>query len=49
LWRSYRSALWGKSEFRALWTATGDNWWKKETWLDGFANSVAAAAQVIWA
>lgn len=46
LWRSYRSALWGRSEFRALWTATGNNWWKKETWLDGLANSVAAAARI---
>jgi hypothetical protein len=46
LWRAYRSALWGRSEFRALWTPTGDNWWKKETWLDGLANSVAAAARI---
>jgi hypothetical protein len=45
LWRAYRSALWGRSEFQALWTPTGDNWWKKETWLGGLANSVAAAAR----
>jgi len=46
LWRSYRSALWGRSEFRALWMETGDSWWKKETWLGGLANSVAAAARI---
>jgi hypothetical protein len=40
LWRSNRSALWGKSKFRALWMETGDNW------LDGLANSVAAAARI---
>ncbi len=25
LWRSYRAALWGTAEFRALWMGTGDN------------------------
>jgi hypothetical protein len=46
LWRSYRSALWDRAEFQALWTGTGDNWWKKETWLTGLANSTAAAARI---
>lgn len=46
LWRSYRSALWGRAEFQALWTGTGDNWWKKETWLAGLSNSVSAAARI---
>lgn len=46
LWRSYRSALWGNHEFQALWTATGNNWWKKETWLAALRNSVAAAARI---
>jgi hypothetical protein len=46
LWRSYRSALWGNPEFQALWTATSDNWWKKETWLVGLDNSVSAAARI---
>jgi len=46
LWRAYRSALWGRSEFRALWTGTRDNWWEKETWLGGLANSVAGAARI---
>lgn len=46
LWRSYRSELWGKREFRALWTGTGDNWWEKETWLGALDNSIAAAARI---
>jgi hypothetical protein len=46
LWRSYRAALWGSAEFRPLWLGTGDNWWKKETWLAGLANSVAASVRI---
>lgn len=46
LWRSYRAALWGTAEFRPLWLGTGDNWWKKETWLAGLANSVAASVRI---
>ncbi|HVP49749.1 MAG TPA: transposase [Candidatus Bathyarchaeia archaeon] len=46
LWRAYRAALWEKSEFQALWTTTGDNWWKKETWLAGLENAVAGAARI---
>ena len=46
LWRSYRSDLWNKKEFRPLWTQTGDNWWKKETWLTGLDNSLLAAARI---
>jgi hypothetical protein len=46
LWRSYRAALWGSGEFRPLWLGTGDNWWKKETWLAGLANSVAASVRI---
>ncbi|MCL6451974.1 MAG: transposase [Acetobacteraceae bacterium] len=46
LWRSYRAALWGTGEFRALWTGTGDNWLKKEAWLAGLSNAVAAAARI---
>ena len=46
LWRSYRSALWGNHEFQALWTATGNNWWEKETWLAALGNSAAAAARI---
>jgi hypothetical protein len=46
LWRAYRSALWEKSEFQALWTTTGDNWCKKETWLAGLENAVAGAARI---
>lgn len=46
LWRGYRSALWGTPQFRAVWTATGDNWQKKEAWLAGLHNAVAAAARI---
>lgn len=46
LWRSYRTALWGSGEFRALWTRTPPNWLKKEVWLTGLANAVQAAARV---
>jgi hypothetical protein len=46
LWRSYRAALWGTPEFRPLWLGTGDNWWKKETWLAGLTNSVAASMRI---
>jgi hypothetical protein len=46
LWRSYRTALWGTGEFRPLWLGTGDNWWEKETWLAGLANSIAASVRI---
>jgi len=46
LWRSFRAALWGTSEFRALWSPSSDNWWEKDTWLDGLNNSVAASARI---
>lgn len=46
LWRSYRSALWGRREFRPLWTGTGDNGWKKEIWLAGLDNALTAAARI---
>jgi hypothetical protein len=43
LWRAYRSALWDKSEFQALWTRSGDNWLKKEVHLAGLYNAALAA------
>jgi hypothetical protein len=43
LWRAYRSAFWGKSEFQALWTRSGDNWLKKEVHLAGLYNAALAA------
>ena len=46
LWRAYRSELWNKHEFRHLWTTTGDNWWKKETWLAAWDNASLAAARI---
>jgi hypothetical protein len=46
LWRSYRAAFWGTPEFRAVWTGTGDNWLKKEAWIAGLYNAIAAAARI---
>ena len=46
LWRSFRAALWGTNEFRALWSPTSDNWWVKDTWLDGLSNSASASARI---
>lgn len=46
LWRAYRSAFWGKSEFQALWTRSGDNWLKKEAHLAGLYNAALAAARI---
>jgi hypothetical protein len=45
LWRSYRAALWGHPDFRALWTVIPPNWLKKEAWLAGLHNAVHAAAR----
>ena len=45
LWRNLRSELWGKSQFRALWSSTPSNWWNKDLWLAGLQNSIAAAAR----
>jgi len=46
LWRQYRSAFWGTSQFQALWTRTPDNWLKKESFLIGLSNSIAASARI---
>jgi hypothetical protein len=46
LWRSYRAVLWGTPEFRPLWLGTGDNGYKKEIWLAGLANSIAASVRI---
>ena len=43
LWRGYRQALWGATEFRALWTGTGAEWGEKATWLGGLGNAVAGS------
>lgn len=45
LWRGYRFALWSTPDFRAVWTATGDNWLKKGDWMGVLWNSVAGAAR----
>lgn len=46
LWRQYRSALWGSHQFQALWTRTPDNWLKKEAFLIGLSNSIAASTRI---
>lgn len=45
LWRAYRAALWGSPDFRAVWTATGYDWLKKEARIQGLWNAVAGAAR----
>jgi hypothetical protein len=45
LWRQYRSAFWGTTQFQALWTRTPDNWLKKESFLIALSNSIAASAR----
>jgi hypothetical protein len=32
LWRQYRSAFWGTTQFQALWTRTPDNWLISSPW-----------------
>jgi len=43
LWRAYRAALWGTTDFRAVCSLSFSNWQKKEGWLTAFRNSAAAA------
>lgn len=45
LWRAFRAALWNTPDFRAVWTATGDNWLKKGDWITAKWNAVSAAAR----
>jgi hypothetical protein len=46
LWRQYRSAFWGNTQFQALWTRTPDNWLKKEPFLIALSNSITASARI---
>jgi hypothetical protein len=46
LWRQFRAAFWGTSQFQALWTRTPDNWLKKESFLIGLSNSIAASVRI---
>jgi hypothetical protein len=46
LWRAYRTALWGRTEFHPSWTGSGDNWLKKESWLLALSNAIAGAARI---
>lgn len=45
LWRAYRSAFWGKSDFQAVCSLTTSNWQKKETWLTILRNSTTASVR----
>ncbi len=45
LWRAYRAALWGQSEFRASWSPSQDNWLKKEPFLAAMHNAILAASR----
>lgn len=42
----HRSAFWSSAQFQALWTRTPDNWLKKESFLIGLSNSIAASARI---
>jgi hypothetical protein len=46
LWRSYRAALWGTGEFRATWSTSASDWWKKGPWLTTLGNAVSAASRI---
>lgn len=46
LWRQFRSAFWGTPQFQALWTRSSDNWLKKESFLIGLHNSIAASTRI---
>jgi len=46
LWRHFRSAFWGTTQFQALWTRTPDNWLKKESFLVGLSNSIALNTRI---
>jgi hypothetical protein len=46
LWRGYRAAMWSDHDFRAIYPLTSDNWQKKELWLAGLRNSVAASTRI---
>lgn len=45
LWRAYRAELWGRPDFRAVWTRTGDNWLKKGDWLAALWNAASSSAR----
>lgn len=46
LWRSLRQSFWGAADFRAVWSATGDDWPKTEGWLAAQLNAVLGAARI---
>jgi hypothetical protein len=46
LWRGYRQALWGGGEFRAVCTATTDDWWLIQARCRALGNAVSASLRV---
>jgi hypothetical protein len=46
LWRSLRSDVWGRTEFRACYNPSSSDWWKKEAWVGSLTNAVAAASRI---
>jgi hypothetical protein len=45
LWRGYRQELWGRQEFRALWTTTGDILTENGAWTAALTNAVQGASR----
>lgn len=45
LWRGYRSALWGETDFQTVCCLTPNKWQKMEAWVTAQRNAVAAAAR----
>jgi hypothetical protein len=46
LWRALRAALWGTTEFRAVWAGSAPTWEKLETRLTGLHNAVAGSVRL---
>jgi hypothetical protein len=46
LWRALRQALWGTTEFRAVWAGSAPTWEKLETRLAGLDNAVAGSVRL---
>lgn len=46
LWRQFRAALWGSTQFQPLSTRSPDNWLKKESFLAALGNSIAASTRI---
>jgi hypothetical protein len=45
LWRGYRQELWGRPEFRALWTGTGGILAENGLWMSALINAIHGASR----